>query len=388
MLPDFNNTEIAFQYKSTSELKQAQFLFSAMHMPTISALGIKLTQWSIKVGLPVKKAIKNTIFKQFCGGENLEEAANTAYKMAKFNMNIILDYSVEGKDAEVEFDKAVPEFIKAIDFAATQPNTPFASVKITGFARFGLLEKIHANETLSEVEQQEWHRAIARVDKLCAAGYKNNIRVLIDAEETWIQQAVDQLAEIMMVRYNKEKAIVYNTYQLYCHASLANMKKDHQTALQKGYVFGSKLVRGAYMEKERERAQLMGYPSPIQPDKAATDRDFDAATLYCLQHLDTLELFIGSHNEQSNLLAATYLDEHNIPRNTTKVYFSQLFGMSDNISFNLSNAGYKVAKYMPYGPVKDVVPYLMRRAQENTSVAGQTGRELTLINKELKRRKG
>lgn len=388
MLPNFDNIEIAFQYKSTSELKQAQFLFSAMHMPTLSAIGIRLTQWSIRVGLPVQKAIKTTIFKQFCGGENLQEAADTAHKMARFNMGVILDYSVEGKDEENDFDLAVPEFIKAIQHAATEPNIPFISVKITGFARFALLEKVHDNVPLNENETQEWQRVINRIDAICAASANSNVMILIDAEETWIINAVDQLAERMMEKYNKGKTVVYNTYQMYCHATLPYLKEAHQKAIQKGYILGAKLVRGAYMEKERERALEKGYPSPIQPDKAATDKDFDAGTLYCLQNLDTLALFIGTHNEHSSYLAAKYMEEHNIPKDSPKVYFSQLFGMSDNISFNLANAGYKVAKYMPYGPVKDVIPYLMRRAQENTSVAGQTGRELLLINKELKRRKG
>ena len=349
---------------------------------------MKLTEWAIKVGLPIKGLVKNTIFRQFCGGENLTEAAQTARKLGAYNMGVILDYSVEGKEAEEEFDKAVPEFLKAIKHAATEPNIPFASVKITGFARFALLEKVHAKEPLTEQEQQEWQRVHERVDKLCAAGNEHHIRILIDAEETWIQEAVNELTEAMMEKYNKTEAIVYNTYQLYCHGSLPFLQYCCDEAAAKNYILGAKLVRGAYMEKERARAEDLGYLSPIQPDKEATDRDYNEALLFCLRHLDRISVFIGTHNEHSSMLGAQYLEEHHIPPNTPKVYFSQLYGMSDNISFNLAHAGYNVAKYLPYGPVKDVIPYLMRRAQENTSVAGQTGRELSLINKELKRRKG
>lgn len=388
MQPSFDNTEIAFRYKTISELKQAQLLFSTMNFPTISSMGMKFTEWAIKVGLPIKSVVKNTIFKQFCGGETLAEAALTAQKLAKYHMGIILDYSVEGKEGEAEFDKAVPEFIKAIQHAATEPNIPFSCIKVTGFARFALLEKIHTQETLTDSEEQEWQRVISRVSKVCEAGNQHGIMVLIDAEETWIQHAVNLLAEAMMEKYNKEKVLVYNTYQMYCHASLQWLKNSQKDAEEKGYILGAKLVRGAYMEKERARAQAMNYPSPIQPNKAATDSDYNDAVLFCLEHIDTVAVFVGTHNENSCMIAVKYMDAHQIPHNTPKVYFSQLFGMSDNISFNLADAGYNVAKYMPYGPVKDVIPYLMRRAQENTSVAGQTGRELSLINKELQRRKG
>ena len=385
--PEFDNTEIAFRYKTNRDLKQAQLLFSTMNFPTISTIGMKATEWAMKIGLPIKGIVKSTIFKQFCGGEDLQEAAETANKLEKYNMGVILDYSVEGKEGEDEFDKAVPEFIKAIEYAATEPNIPFSCIKITGFARFKLLEKIHAGNNLNENEQNEWQRVVDRVDKVCAAGNENNIKVLIDAEETWIQNAVNLLADAMMEKYNKERALIYNTYQLYCHATLAWLKNSYKESTEKKYVLGAKLVRGAYMEKERARAAAEGYPSPIQPNKETTDKDYNDAVLFCLEHLKDIAVFIGTHNEKSCLLAAEYLNKNGIPANTPNVYFSQLFGMSDNISFNLANAGYNVAKYLPYGPVKDVIPYLMRRAQENTSVAGQTGRELALINKELQRRK-
>jgi len=388
MLPEFDNTEVAFQYKTTKDLKQAQFLFSSMSSPNLTNLGITLTNWSLKLGLPITGLIKKTIYKQFCGGETLKEAAATADIMGKYRVGIILDYGVEGKEDEHEFDKAVPEFIKAIEYAASQKNIPFISLKITGFARFELLERVHKGADLSQNEQAEWKRVAVRIDKICAAAFMAKVMVLIDAEETWIQNGMNELGDAMMEKYNKEEAIIFNTFQLYGHGTLPYLKEAYDIAVEKGYILGAKLVRGAYMEKERKRAEEKGYPSPIQPNKAATDKDYNEAVVFCLQRLEHLSVFIGTHNEHSCMLAAKFMEEHHIPHNHPRVYFSQLFGMSDNISFNLAHEGYNVAKYLPYGPVKDVIPYLMRRAQENTSVAGQTGRELSLINKELMRRKG
>jgi len=387
MLPQFDNTEIAFKYRTNRELKQAQFLFASMGSPTLTSIGMALTKWSLSLRLPIEGIVKNTIFRQFCGGVTMEEAAATADKLAAYHVGVILDYGVEGKEGEAEFDKAVPEFIKAIKYAASKPNIPFISLKVTGFARFALLEKLHAGQTLSEAEQAEWQRVHKRIDQICSTAHDEGVMVLIDAEETWIQEPVNELCEAVMLRYNKQKAIIYNTFQLYTTGALPYLAIALKDATDKGYILGAKLVRGAYMEKERKRAEEMGYPSPIQPDKAATDRDYDAAVLYCLQHLDKLSVFIGTHNEKSCMEAAKYMEANKIPANSDRVWFSQLYGMSDNISFNLANSNYNVAKYLPYGPVRDVLPYLMRRAQENTSVAGQTGRELSLINKELKRRK-
>lgn len=387
MLPEFSNTEVAFKYRNNSELKRARFLFASMGSPALTAVGTRLMQFAISWNLPVKGLIKSTIFSQFCGGETMEEAGQTAAMLAKYGVSTILDYGVEGKEAEEDFDKAVPEFIKAIKYAAANKNIPFISIKITGFAYFALLEKIHAGTPLSNDEKAAWERVYNRIDKICSAAADNNIMVLVDAEESWIQQPVDNLTNTMMEKYNKTRVVVFNTFQYYRHDRLAFLKESLALARQKGYLLGAKLVRGAYMEKERNRAAEKGYPSPIQPDKQSTDRDYDAAVLFCLEHLQHLALFIGTHNEASCMKAVQYMDSHNIPANTDKVYFSQLFGMSDNISFNLAHSQYHVAKYLPYGPVKDVIPYLMRRAQENTSVAGQTGRELLLTNQELKRRK-
>ena len=316
----------------------------------------------------------------------MDEAARTAAVIGKYGVGTILDYGVEGKESEEDFDRAVPEFIKAIKYAATNKNIPFISLKVTGFARFALLEKIHAEATLSVEEQAEWKRIYDRIDFICKAAAENNIMVLVDAEESWIQKPVDDLTDAMMAQYNKQKVIVFNTFQMYRHDRLTFLKESVEFSKAHNYLLGAKLVRGAYMEKERNRAAAMGYPSPIQPSKAATDGDYDEGVDFCLHHLDRLAVFIGTHNEASCLKAAKYMDEHNIPATNDRVYFSQLYGMSDNISFNLAHSGYHVAKYLPYGPVADVIPYLMRRAQENTSVAGQTSRELSLIEKEIQRR--
>ncbi len=388
MLPEFNNTQIAFQYRSNKELKKARLLFTSMGSPTLVNMGMALTKLALNLHLPIRGLVRNTIFQQFCGGETMEEAAQTAEVIGKYNVKVILDYGVEGKKSEEEYDQAVPEFIKAIKYAGTKPNIPFISLKVTGFSRFGLLEKIHAGHDLNEKEVSEWQRVHDRIEAICSVAAIQDVMVLIDAEETWIQNPVNELANAMMEKYNKQQANIFNTFQLYTTGALPYLKASYEEATLKGYILGAKLVRGAYMEKERNRAEDMGYTSPIQPNKAATDMDYNEAVLFCLKRLEKISVFIGTHNEYSCKEAAKYMHEHNIPHDTDRVWFSQLYGMSDNISFNLADSNYNVAKYLPYGPVRDVMPYLMRRAQENTSVAGQTGRELSLINTELKRRKG
>ncbi|HQW93112.1 MAG TPA: proline dehydrogenase family protein, partial [Ferruginibacter sp.] len=365
---------------------------------------LKITPLAIKWQLPFTKTlIRKTIFKQFVGGETLEETAKVAGKLEKYNVQVILDYGVEGKEGEANFEHARDEFKKVIDYAATQANIPFMSVKVTGFARFSLLEKLDATmktlpgtlmkrylvavDTLSDSEKEEWHKIRFRIQQLCEIGKKKNIGVLIDAEETWIQEPVDALVLLMMDVFNKEKAVIYNTIQLYRHDRLQFLKDSFTAAVERNFIFGIKLVRGAYMEKERNRAAVMNYPSPIQPDKASCDRDFNASVAFCIEHLDKIAVIVASHNEYSNLYTTQLLDEKGLPHNHPHVHFSQLFGMSDNITFNLAHAGFSVSKYLPFGPIKDVIPYLMRRAQENSSVSGQTSRELILINKELQRRK-
>ncbi|MDZ4072392.1 MAG: proline dehydrogenase family protein [Sediminibacterium sp.] len=389
----FDNTENAFEYKSNKELKSAKFLFSTMGYPWFVQLGTRLTPFIMKTGLPVHGIIRKTIFKQFVGGETLEETAGVGAVLGKYGVQVILDYGVEGKEGEDSFDHATEEFIRVINYAATQTNIPFISIKVTGLARFALLQTLNEAPRLRsgihdhEAEIDEWDRVRERMYAICEIASEKNIGVLVDAEESWIQDPIDRLTMEMMEIFNKGKVVVYNTIQLYRHDRLHFLKLSHQIAQQKGFKLGVKLVRGAYMEKERARAKEMGYPSPIQPDKEASDKDYDLAVRYCIDHLDQIAVIIASHNEASNLLTAELLDQKNIPHNHPHIHFSQLYGMSDNITFNLAKEGFSVSKYLPFGPIRDVIPYLMRRAQENSSVSGQTGRELSLIKRELARRK-
>ncbi len=400
----FDNTAYAFAAKSNKELKKAHFLFSSMGKPWLVKFGLRLTPVAIKWHLPFTKSIiRSTIFQQFVGGETLTETAKVAEKLSQYNVQVILDYGVEGgDDGEVGFEHATEEFLRVIRYAATQSNVPFMSIKVTGLARFALLEKIDrlmseaagslmkrylsVIENLPADEKEEWHRVRLRMMKLCEAAAASNVGMLVDAEETWIQDPVDALTMLAMDMYNKNKAIVYNTLQLYRHDRLQFLKDSFTASQERGFVLGAKLVRGAYMEKERKRAQEMGYTSPIQPDKATCDKDFNAAVEFCIANLQKISVIIASHNEYSNLLATELLTQKGLPLNHPNVHFSQLYGMSDNITFNLAKAGCQVSKYLPFGPIADVIPYLMRRAQENSSVAGQTGRELGLIKKEIKRR--
>jgi len=303
-----------------------------------------------------------------------------------FNVAVALDYGVEGKFSERDYDLAVPEFIKAIDYAASQPNIPFIPLKPTGFADTLLLEKIHLGKALSREETEAWKRVQVRIDQICAAAARKQLMILIDAEQSWIQKPVDELADTMMARFNQHSAVVFNTFQLYRHDRLEFLKVSFEKARQEGYILGAKLVRGAYMEKESDRAQEQHYPDPNQTEKESTDKNYNQAIMFCLEHLNQLSLFIGTHNEASCMKAVAVMEERQIPHSHPHVWFAQLYGMSDNITFNLADAGYHAVKYLPYGPVKDVIPYLMRRAQENASVTGQTGRELNLIRKEMKRR--
>lgn len=382
----FDNTAIAFESKTDKALKKADFLFSCIGKPWLVKVGATVTPLALKMGLPIKGLIRNTIFSQFCGGENLQEAAQAATSLSKFHVGVALDYGVEAMEGEENYDHAVPEFIRAIEYAAGNHNIPFIAIKVTGFARFSLLEKIHSKATLTADEVAEYNRVRNRILSIASTAAQHKIGLLIDAEESWIQQPVDDLADELMARFNRQDVIIYNTFQMYRHDRLAFLKSSFEKAQQQGYLLGAKLVRGAYMEKERKRAEEMGYPSPIQPDKEATDRDYDAAVRFCMERLDKLAVFVGTHNEQSNMLAASLLHQQGLPHDHAHVSFSQLLGMSDNITFNLAHAGYHVSKYLPYGPVKDVMPYLLRRAQENTSISGQMGRELGLIRRERKRR--
>lgn len=383
----FENTEIAFRNSTNTDLTRAYWLFRMININLFVKMGPPITNFAMKIGLPIKSLIKGTIFKHFCGGETIEECDNTIKKLYKGGVGTILDYSVEGEDEEHIFDATRDEIIKTINRAAGDKAVPITVFKVTGVGRFGLLEKLDAKAQLSTQETTEWEKVQARVLAICSKAYRSDVPVMIDAEETWIQDTIDMLALDMMRKFNKEKIIVYNTYQLYRHDKLASLKHDHSTAVKDGFILGAKLVRGAYMEKERKRAAEMGYQCLIQSNKASTDRDYDAALHFCMDNLDALAFVAGTHNENSCRLLAELLNEKQVPHDHPHVYFSQLLGMSDNLSFNLADAGYNVAKYVPYGPVKAVLPYLFRRAQENTAIAGQMSRELSLIIKERKRRK-
>lgn len=401
----FDNTEFAFEYKTDKELKKAQFLFSSMGKPWLLNLGLKITPLAIKWHLPFTKTIiRSTLSAQFMGGETLGETAKVADKLEQYGVNVILDYGVEGgHNGEPGFEQSTEEFIRVINYAATQKNIPFMSIKVTGLARFSLLEKLDSmmdansgtlmkryNQAIDDLpgnEKEEWQRVRNRLMKISEIAAQKNVGVLIDAEETWIQDPVDAVTILMMDAFNKNKCIVYNTLQLYRHDRVQFLKDSYEAAVERNFILGAKLVRGAYMERERLRAVEMGYPSPIQPDKESTDKDFNAAVAFCIEHIDRIALIVASHNEYSNLLATQLLQQKGLPLKHPHVHWSQLYGMSDNITFNLAHAGCSVSKYLPFGPIKDVVPYLMRRAQENSSVAGQTGRELSFIKKEMERRK-
>ena len=399
----FDNTEYAFAAKSNAELKKANFLFGIMGKAWLVNAGLKITPLAIKWHIPFTKTlIRKTIFQQFVGGETLAQTAKVADKLEKYKVQVILDYGVEGKEGEANFEHARDEFKRVIDYAATQPNIPFMSIKVTGFARFSLLQKL--DELMSKAtgslmkrylgavaflpaeEKEEWHSVRLRMQQLCEAGDKNNVAVLIDAEESWIQDPVDALTILMMDIFNKKKAVIYNTLQFYRHDRLQFLKDCYTAAADRNFILGAKLVRGAYMEKERNRAAEMNYPSPIQPSKESTDNDYNVALEFCVNNLEKIAVIIASHNEYSNLYTTQLLDINGLPHNHPHIHFSQLYGMSDNITFNLAKWGCSVSKYLPFGPIKDVIPYLMRRAQENSSVSGQTGRELILIKKELQRR--
>ena len=389
----FENTEIAFKGKSNAQLNRSYWLFKIIASPTMVAIGGKLTHLALTLRIPFGWIIKHNIFAQFCGGENVEECKASSMELAKYGIGTILDYSIEGKTEERDFDATAEEIIRTVHAAKGDKNIPFCVFKVTGIARFELLERqnevvLNDKLSLSQKEQEEWDRVVRRVHNICKEAHIAQQRIFIDAEDSWIQDAIDVLCHDMMMLFNHESPIVYNTVQLYRHDRLAFLAHAQKWAKENGVYYGVKLVRGAYMEKERKRAQAMGYLDPIQPNKEATDQDFNSGVQFCLDHLDHMALCCGSHNEESSMLLAQWMEERGIVKNDNRVAFAQLFGMSDHISYNLADAGYNVVKYLPYGPIKEVMPYLLRRAQENTSVKGQTSRELGLILKERKRRAG
>jgi proline dehydrogenase len=384
---NLQDTAVAFADKTNAELKKRHWLFKLMNAQSLTDFGTGCAQFGLKYHLPIKWLIKATVFKQFCGGETIEECESTIESLGKSNIGTILDYSVEGKFEEEDFGRTKEEILRTIQRAKSDDRVPFAVFKISGIAPLGTLEKVSSGIELTEKGIWKWERICSRVDDICKFAHSIEQPVFIDAEESWIQNAIDQLAADAMQKYNQDKPLIFNTIQLYRHDRLEFLKKSHQIAKETGYLLAVKLVRGAYMEKERERATELGYESPIQADKDSTDRDYNAALKYCVENIKDVALCAGSHNEESVEILAELLQTHGLSANHPYVFFSQLYGMSDNLSYNLANGNYNVSKYVPYGPVKDTLPYLIRRAKENTAMSGQMSRELELIDKEIKRRK-
>ena len=382
----FDDTEVAFEARSVEDLRRAYWLYKALGSPWMATMGPKLLLAAVRMHLPVESIVRATIFRQFCGGESIDGCNGTIADLARFKIGTILDYSVEGKETEEDFDRTRDEILQIVEYAAGDPNIPFAVFKVTGLGCYGLLEKVQRGEQLSEDEETQWAGFRGRVETICEAGSLAAVPVLIDAEESWIQGAIDALVAEMMARFNRETVIVYNTIQMYRADRLDFLRASLAQARADGYRVGIKLVRGAYMEKERERAEAMGYPSPIHTDKDSSDVAFNEALKCLMAEIDRVGICCGSHNETSTDYLASLMADAGLSAGDERIYFSQLLGMSDHISYNLARLGYNVTKYVPYGPIREVVPYLVRRAEENTSIAGQTGRELALLIRELERR--
>jgi proline dehydrogenase len=383
----FEDTAIAFRYKSNGELRKANFIFTIVNHPFVSSVATGAVKLGMSLGLPIRGLVRATVFDHFCGGETIDKAEDTIQHLGEYNVKTILDYSVEGEKSEAGFDRTADEILKTFDKAKSSPHVPFCVFKMTGMGNGALFEKIQSGETLTPADDDAYQKVRERVDRICKRSSDTGIPVMIDAEETWLQTPIDQIVFEMMARYNQRKALVFITYQMYRTDSLSNLKEAFHRAAMHNYFLGVKLVRGAYMEKERERAAERGYPSPIHPSKEETDNAFNKALQFCIDNKQRISVMCGSHNEYSNQYLTVLMERHGLQPNDERVWFAQLLGMSDAISFNLANAKYNVAKYVPYGPVESVMPYLLRRATENTSVAGQSSRELVMIRRELARRK-
>ena len=383
----FENTEVAFKLKSDSQLERAYFLFKMIANEPLVKIGTVVTKFALKAHLPVEGLIRSTVFDHFCGGINENDCMPVVESLSKLGVKSVLDYSVEGKEGEEQFNSTLNKVIKLTAFSKIKNSMPFSVFKPSGLGRFELFQKVTENIELSNQEVIEWSQVKKRFDVASNSASQANIKLLIDAEESWMQRAADELCTDLMAKYNQKRVVVFNTLQCYRWDRLDYLKEEHKKALANGYKLGYKIVRGAYLEKENERAESMGYKSPICETKEATDTCFNEVLNYILNNLSEIELFIGTHNEESTYLAIHQMKEKKIAKNDSRVWFGQLYGMSDHITFNLAKLGYGVAKYIPFGPVKDVMPYLIRRAEENTSVTGQTSRELSLIKKEKQRRK-
>ncbi len=382
----FEDTSVAFASKSNGKLRKARFVFETMKYPWMVKTGTALTTLALKAKLPVKGLIKSTLFRQFCGGESIADCQMTIDELGNFNVQTILDYSVEGQETEESFDQTLQEALRVVKFAKDQQHIAFCVIKLTGLGSATLMEKVQSGKPLEGDEETRYRRFEDRVEELAQAVNEHGLRFMVDAEESWIQDEIDRVVYGLMRKYNQKDAVIYNTYQLYRNEALRNMQRAYDKLSGEGYYFGAKIVRGAYMEKERDRAEELGYPSPIQDTKDATDEDYNRAIDFALDHIDRFHLCCGTHNEYSSGYLAQKIEEAGIEKDDRRLYFAQLLGMSDNISFKLADLGFNVAKYVPYGPVEKVLPYLFRRADENTSIAGQSGRELSLVKKEMKRR--
>lgn len=383
----FEDTSVAFASKSDSQLRKTYWLFASMNRAGLVNVGTFFIKLALRLHLPIKNLLRSTIYEQFCGGETIRECENTIQLLAGSGIGTILDYSIEGEDDEAVFEATTAELLRTIDRAASSNDIPFTVFKVSGLASNDLLEKVQSKEPLSANEQNAYNRVIRRVERLCSQAHLRSVRIFFDAEESWIQDVIDTLAYTMMARYNGRRAIVFNTYQLYRHETLDAYKNAFLKAKEANYILGGKLVRGAYMEKERVRARENNFHSPIHISKEATDQDFNTAIDFSIEHIDSLEICLGTHNEDSCLYCANKMAKLGLKHNDSRVWFAQLLGMSDNISYNLAKQGYHVAKYVPYGPIDTVMPYLFRRAQENKSIAGQSSREFLLVKREMKRRK-
>lgn len=383
----FDDTSVAFEAKSDRELKKTHFIFASMNNPLLVRVGTALTSLALKLKLPVKGLIRSTMFDQFCGGEAIDKCEKTIDHLGRYHVRTILDFSAEGQEDEASFDFTRDEALRVADFAKENPNIAFCVVKLTGLGSRELMARVQEGKTLKPGEAARFEAFKARVEAIAKRAYDNGLRFMIDAEESWIQDVIDGIAYDLMRKFNRERPVVYITYQFYRHDALEKMKQGYADLTAEGCFFAAKLVRGAYMEKERERAEEKGYRDPIQADKAATDRDYNLAQEFILDHIDRFSVCSGTHNEMSCALLAGLMEAKGLKRNDERVYFSQLLGMSDNISFNLAKEGYNVSKYVPYGPVEKVLPYLFRRAEENSAIKGQSGREFILIKKEIERRK-
>ncbi len=383
----FDDTEVAFSYKSDRELKKANFIFSIVNHPWVSGVATGLAKMGLALRLPVKGLIRATVFEHFCGGETIDQTTRTIDTLSRFHVGAILDFSAEGAKSEVGFDHTTEEIIRTLDKAKGNESIPFTVFKCTGLATMDLLEKVQSKKDLTADEQEDYKHFCDRVEKICAKAFEYDVPVMVDAEDSWIQNPIDAIVYEMMKKYNQKRAIVYNTFQMYRSDMLENLRNAFHDAAMHNYYLGVKMVRGAYMEKEAARAQQLGYTNPIHPNKQATDDSFNKGLAFCIDNKQRVSLICGSHNEYSNQYLTVLMEKHSLKNNDARVWFAQLLGMSDNISFNLAKAGYNVVKYVPYGPVELVMPYLIRRASENTSVAGQSSRELTMIRKELVRRK-